>query len=112
MRGRKDPFDPVSIAQIFIKIFKGGDCMKVQIAESLTWIGEDLIEEASAESLNIHRGKRRAWRVIAIAAAIMLGMGLWVSTVFRSCGGPVSPEDETYRAEEILSDMRVEMSER
>ncbi len=86
--------------------------MKVQIAESLTWIGEDLIEEASAESLNIHRGKRRAWRVIAIAAAIMLGMGLWVSTVFRSCGGPVSPEDETYRAEEILSDMRVEMSER
>lgn len=30
--------------------------MKVQIAESLTWIGEDLIEEASAESLNIHRG--------------------------------------------------------
>lgn len=56
MRGRKDPFDPVSIAPIFIKIFKGGDCMKVQIAESLTWIGEDLIEEASAESLNIHRG--------------------------------------------------------
>ena len=47
--------------------------MKEPFAETLSQVDADLIEEAAAESLPVRRSGRRALRIAAIAAALLLG---------------------------------------
>lgn len=71
--------------------------MKEPFAETLSQIDADLIEEAAAESLPVRRSGRRALRIAAIAAALLLGAGLWASALLRSCGGSLDPENDGSR---------------
>ena len=71
--------------------------MKEPFAETLSQIDADLIEEVAAESLPVRRSGRRALRIAAIAAALLLGAGLWASAFLRSCGGSSDPENDGSR---------------
>ena len=68
--------------------------MKEPFAETLSQIDADLIEEAAAEGLPVRRSGRRALRIAAIAAALLLGAGLWASALLRSRGGPLDPKND------------------